>query len=275
MQRWRVNGEPGGTISPFDRGLAYGDGLFETIAVRDGRCRFWSEHMARLLSSCECLRIAPPTAAFLQREAAAVIAKDTCGTVKITVTRGAGARGYAPPPDARTTVIVAFQPEPMPISPADGIVARICTTRVGEHTGLAGMKTLNRLEQVLARQEWSDPAVAEGLMLNDRDELVGGTMSNVFLLRDGQLLTPSLDRAGVRGIMRAQVLSVAASQGLESRETVLSLAELDVADALFFTNSRVGILRVAQLGSRSFAPSGVLAALCAGLAERGVGECAA
>ncbi len=274
MKRWLVNGEPGGQVSPFDRGLAYGDGLFETIAVRDGACRFLPAHLARLSASCARIGLPQPAADELAQEAATLIAADSCGTLKITLTRGTGARGYAPPPAPAVTRIVAFEPEALPVVPAAGIVARVCSTRVSENPRLAGMKTLNRLEQVLARAEWTDPRITEGLLLNARDEIICGVTSNVFVVTGDELLTPQLDRAGVHGVMRAKVMEIAAAAGAPARETRIPVAQLQDAAALFFTNSRLGLVPVAALDARHYAPNAMVTRLRAGLYAAGVAEAA-
>ena len=275
MKRWLVNGEPGGIVQAFDRGLTYGDGLFETIAVRAGECRFFGAHYARLVLSCRRLALPVPDQGSLLEGAAQLLADDPDGTLKIIVTRGPGERGYRLPDEPQPTCILGYTPEVPGSIPDSGIRARICATRISANPVLAGMKTLNRLEQVLARAEWDDPEISEGIMLNSRDELVCGTMSNLFLVARDQLRTPVLDEAGVHGVMRSQVMDLADDLGIPCSEERIALSLLDEADDLFLTNARVGIWPVAELDEHCYRRSELTLQLRRGLAERGVSECAA
>jgi 4-amino-4-deoxychorismate lyase len=154
---------------------------------------------------------------------------------------------------------------PLPDYPAgcyqEGIVAGVCATRLGHNPALAGAKHLNRLEQVLARREWNGSAVREALMCDQEDFVVEGVMSNVFVVHAGKLLTPRLDRCGVRGVMRARVLRAAAQLGLEAEEARFGLERVVAADEIFLTNSLIGIWPVAELEGHRFRPGPVTTAL--------------
>lgn len=128
-------------------------------------------------------------------------------------------------------------------------MARICLTRLGQNTALAGIKHLNRLEQVLARREWGDPDIREGLLLDAEGNVVEGTMSNLFAIQGSTLVTPDLTRCGVAGIMRTVVLEQAAGLGLGVSVQPLPLAEVEQADELFLTNSLIGVWPVIGLGN--------------------------
>ena len=275
MKRWLVNGVAGADVHPFDRGLTYGDGLFETIAVRNGECRFFGAHYARLVVSCRRLHLPVPDQDSLLNGAREIVADDPDGTLKIIVTRGPGERGYRLPADPHPTCILGYTPEAPASVPASGIRARLCATRISANPVLAGMKTLNRLEQVLARAEWDDPDVSEGIMLNERDELVCGTMSNLFLVARNQLWTPVLDESGVHGVMRSQIMDLAEDLGIGCNEQRMGTGLLDEADDVFLTNARVGIWPVAELDGRRYARSELTLQLRRGMADRGVSECAA
>jgi len=274
MKRWVVNGQPNDLINPFDRGLTYGDGLFETIAVRDGECRFFGAHYARMVISCRRLHLPVPERNSLLESAARLIADDVTGTLKIIVTRGTGERGYRLPDEPHPSCIMGFSPETLVQSPVSGVRARVCDVRISTNPVLAGIKTLNRLEQVLARAEWSDPDIVEGVMLNQRDELVCGTMSNLFLVARDQLWTPMLDESGVHGIMRSQVMNLAGELGITCNEQRMALSLLEEADDVFVTNARVGLWPVAELDHRRYQRADITMQLRAGLAQRGVSECA-
>lgn len=247
-----INGEPGDVIAVSDRGLHYGDGLFETLAVRDGHCEFWDRHMQRLLHGCERLRIPPPSVAQLRAEADMLSRGLEDAVLKIIVTRGSGGRGYQPPRSAvPTRILRVFEAPDHPTSHArDGVDVRICTQRLGGNTALAGLKHLNRLEQVLARLEWDAPGIAEGLMLDMADNVIEGSFTNLFVVRNGRLLTPALNRCGVAGIMRAVVMDLAAAVGVDCDVRDIPYAELRDVDELFLTNSVIGIWPVQALEGR-------------------------
>jgi len=274
LKRWLINGRPGEQVSVNDRGLAYGDGLFETIAVRDGELRFFGAHYARLVVSCRRLQIPVPEQQHLLDYAAQLLAEERHGTLKIIITRGSGKRGYALPDSAQPTCAVGFSPELPEASPLKGISARFCQTRISSNIATAGMKTLNRLEQVMARAEWQDKTICEGIMLGTQGEVVCGTMTNIFLVTQGRIITPVLDQYGVHGVMRAQVMDVANSRGLSCNEERIDADRLGEFDELFMTNSRIGVWPVAQLHQHNYQRQDATVTIMRGLSERGVAECA-
>jgi 4-amino-4-deoxychorismate lyase len=144
---------------------------------------------------------------------------------------------------------------------------RYCATRATENTALAGLKHLNRLDSVLAQLEWSDPAIAEGLLCDSQGSVVGGTMSNLFAVRDRTMLTPRIDRCGVSGIMRSVVIDAARNEGLEVVEQALSLADVAAADELFLTNSIIGVWPVRALDAKNY-PVGAVTRRVQAAAER-------
>jgi 4-amino-4-deoxychorismate lyase len=239
-----------------DRGLEFGDGVFETIAVVNGRLRLIEAHLGRLARGCARLGIAAPATDALRAELEAAARAPDTGVVKLIVTRGAGGSGYAARSGATPQRFVYALPAR--VRPAalarDGVRVRLCDTRLAEQPRLAGIKHLNRLEQVLARAEWSDAGVAEGLMLDVHGRLVCGTMSNVFLVKDDALVTPSLERAGVEGVMRAALLAAFRSAGARIAVREVDAAELASASEIFLTNALIGAWPVADCGGRSLAP---------------------
>jgi 4-amino-4-deoxychorismate lyase len=254
----RVNGSAADTVSALDRGLAYGDGVFRTLLCKGGQPLWWAYHYPKLARDCAALGLTCPREHKLADEVLLAGQGEDCA-VKIVVTRGPGARGYRPGkhPQPTCAVISACLPEYPESFARDGIEVRVCKLRLGHQPALAGIKHLNRLENVLARMEWDDPAIAEGLLLDAEGWVIGGTMSNVFALRDGRLLTPRLDQCGVAGVTRERVMAAAPSLGLSVVETRLSLADLMAADEVMLTNSLIGIWRVARLGEQAW-PEGPL-----------------
>lgn len=245
-----VNGHapanPGEAVAADDRGLAYGDGLFETTVLRDGAVRFLASHLARLQEGCRRLRIPYPGDESLTSDIRNLAGTEREGVIKIIVTRGSGGRGYRPAENARAIRIVSLHPLPaMPDSA--GIAARWCETRLSRNPALAGMKHLNRLEQVLAQLEWNDADTGEGLMLDTEGELVCATASNVFLGRHEALFTPDLRYCGVRGVMRGEVLRAATHLGIGVSEEPLWPRDLEDATEVFVTNAVRGIRPVLAL----------------------------
>jgi 4-amino-4-deoxychorismate lyase len=251
---WLVNGQRTG-VDPADRGLAYGDGLFETMAAHDGRIRWLDLHFDRLEEGCRRLEIPPPERRVLADEIARHCARVGRATVKLIVTRGSGTRGYAPPASPAPTRILSIGPWPKYPSNhyANGIRIRVCRLRLATNPALAGLKHLNRLEQVLAHLELRGTDADQGLLLDTSEHVVGGTSSNVFAVHEGRLLTPAIARAGIKGVMRRVVLAAAAELGVPAAERDLTLAEIANADELFMTNALFGIWPVASFDNRTLA----------------------
>jgi 4-amino-4-deoxychorismate lyase len=267
----RVNGRPASELSVLDRGLQYGDGLFETIACLDGHPRLIDRHMQRLAGGCARLAITPVDPAAIADEVRDLARDAARAIVKVLVTRGsATARGYGISGDEQPTRVTLLYPwpEPDPALSGAGVRVRIASVRLGENPALAGLKHCNRLEAVLARLEWSDPQIGEALMLSSSGALISGTMSNVFLVQDSVLVTPRVDRCGVAGVMRAEVLAAAAAAGMRVEERVVERQELDDAQELFLTNALIGIRPVRAIGDRPLVPGPVTRNLQAQLAAR-------
>lgn len=262
-----VNGvecvNPAQAVSVADRGLNYGDGLFETLLLKQGRVRFLDAHLARLSLGCRRLGIEFPGEARLRSEIAHVCAAAESGIVKIVATRGSGSRGYRPQQGGASTRIVSLHAPP-PVTSVT-IRARWCDMRMSRNPLLAGIKHLNRLEQVLAQGEWNDAAIDEGFMLDSEGELVSATASNVFIVRGHEIATADLRYCGIRGVMRGEVLRLAAGLGLATHEEPLWPEDLDSATEVFVTNAVRGIRAVVALGERTWALGPVTQSLLSAL----------
>lgn len=248
--QWRVFDEGGerSGIEPCDRGLAYGDGLFETMRAHRGDVPWWDAHWARLQRGATRLGIPLPASATVRAQARALLDGDDA-VLRLQLTRGHGGRGYAPPPEARPSWILARHPLP-PVPVPAGLYLRWCSTRLALQPALAGIKHGNRLEQVLARAEWDAPGAAdrdahEGLMCSTDGDVVSATAANLFVLAGGRWCTPPVDRCGVAGIARQWLLD---RFDIEQRR--LARADVENADAVVLTNAVRGILPVARLGAR-------------------------
>jgi len=251
---WLVNGQRTG-VDPADRGLAYGDGLFETMAAHAGRIRWLDLHLDRLEEGCRRLQIPAPGRAALAAEITSHCASVGRVAVKLIVTRGSGARGYAPPlaPSPTRILSIGSWPEYPSSHYENGIRVRVCRLRLAMNPALAGLKHLNRLEHVLAHLELRGTDADQGLLLDTSEYVVGGTSSNVFAVHKGQLFTPRIERAGIKGVMRRAVLSAAAELDVPATEQDLTLADVANADELFMTNALFGIWPVALLEGKTLA----------------------
>lgn len=241
-----IDGVPGDTVPASDRGLAYGDGLFETIRIHRGAPLFLPQHLERLSAGCMRLGIVPEPARWQAWIDTAVQESAPDAVLKLIVTRGSGGRGYRPPEPASPRCLISVHPLPPALTsdPASGIKAFVCTQRVAVQPALAGLKHLNRLEQVLASREFPDSSWHEGLMLDTEERLVEGTRCNVFVSLDGRLYTPLLTRCGVAGVMRGQLLQLF---GARAEEADLPAEVLDRAGEIFICNSVLGIWPVSVL----------------------------
>lgn len=241
MPSW-VDGRPAESLSIKDRGLAYGDGVFETIAVRAGRPPLLEYHMARLSTGCARLGIALDVA-LVRTEILSFATKLGEGVAKLILTRGDGLRGYAPPPTTQARRIL--QGSPLPAYPSvnaeQGVELYPCATRLAEQPLLAGLKHLNRLEQVMARAEWQSTEYAEGLVRDISGRVIEGVFSNLFLLVDGVLVTAELSRCGVAGVMRAALLERAKAVGIPVEIRDIEFDELLAAQEVFLCNSLYGV----------------------------------
>ncbi|NQY26195.1 MAG: aminodeoxychorismate lyase [Piscirickettsiaceae bacterium] len=245
-----INGIAEDRINISDRGLQYGDGLFETIVYRNGVLEFLDAHLERLITDCKRLKIPFQDSDDLRADLLTVCQSLRAeAVIKVIITRGSGGRGYFAGSDINPSRIVSSHPLPnYPDSYyQQGVSIRFCQHPISENTVLAGIKHLNRLDQVLARNEWHDTNIVEGLLFNNDGDVIEGTMSNVFIVKSGQLITAKLDKSGVAGIMRAQVSELANVLALPVNEATISQQELLNADEVFICNSVMGILPVSQI----------------------------
>ncbi|PHV12563.1 aminodeoxychorismate lyase [Chitinimonas sp. BJB300] len=247
-----VNGQAGDYIAVRDRGFAYGDGVFRTLKCDAGRLLAWPRHYAKLAADCVALGIRCPAESILLADLAQLAPENAA--VKLTISRGLSARGYACDPNANPTRIV--QIGVLPTYPADlhtvGVHVRLCDWLLSIQAGLAGVKHLNRLDQVMARREWDDTVIFDGLMSNARAEVVEGVMTNLYLLKDGILYTHPLADCGVAGVMRDLVLEASVTLRIPTLQQPFTVEALALADAVLLSNSLAGVVPVAQCGTHQW-----------------------
>lgn len=280
MSAWYRNGAPVQGIDIDDRAVQYGDGLFETIAIRHGAPRLWSYHMERLARGCDRLRMTMPAVQDLRDWLEdAVTRSDEISaycTAKIIVSSGVRQRGYARDvPSDTETIVGVFPTRPIAASKyREGVAAIRCATRLAAPSVSAGLKTLNRLEQVLARSESVLSGAFEGITLDADDHVICGTMSNVFMVRNESILTPSLQRCGVAGVMRRYTLETLEKHSMAVEIRDITELQLLQSDEVFLTNSQFGVLPLRRYGEHVWDSKTVTRRVMAMLADNGIGECA-
>ena len=284
-----VDGLRSEVIPVTDRGLQYGDGVWETMAVQDGRVLCLEQHLRRLQAGCKAIgindlklrRIEQETSSLAARAGAARAGAARAGTaragtaragtaragtartgtaraeaaraeravIKIILTRGSGGRGYRPPSPGSSRRVIMLQQWPQ--HPASwyqrGIKMLLLRTRLPLQPALAGFKHLNCMPQILARNEWHDDSIAEGIMRDEDGNIIEGTMSNIFMRIGNSWLTPKLDRCGVAGIVRAEVIRLAKDKGVTIRQRRIPLSLLQQAEEIFVSNSIIGLWSVRSL----------------------------
>lgn len=251
MKECLVNGEISTLVETSSRGLNYGDGLFETLLVRNGRPRRWQGHMDRLGIGCERLALTMPPQSILLREVQTVSAGMADAVVKIVIVRGGQGRGYMPPAGENSVRIVSAHRYPDGIAELarKGVRARICELRLGIQPALGGMKHLNRLEQVLASAEIRNNGADEGILLDREEHIVSAISANIFLVMEDRLLTPRLDLCGIRGVVRSHIL---AGLGARCEQRRITLDMLQETDEVFICNTVKGIVPVTAIDDHEF-----------------------
>ena len=250
-----VNGKSASTISVTDRGLLYGQSVFETIAVFKQKPLLLDQHLDRLARGCKELSIE------LNRSKLYAEIEYACENdlpeplrvARVTVTAGIGGRGYMNPVMATTTRIISMfdYPDLPPRYWTKGITLGVTEIKLACQPVLAGIKHSNRLEQVIARSQWH-PGWNEALMLNQHDQVIEGTHSNVYIVKHGVIKTPDLSQCGIAGVMREQILKAANSIGVSLEIVPLSLNDVIAADEVFTSNSLVGLWPVRKFQTQRY-----------------------
>lgn len=248
-----VNGEFQDSLPVSDRGLQYGDGVWETLLISSGHIVLLDEHLKRLQWGCRVLNIFGLNEQVLRKEILLISEPIPHAILKIIITRGSGGRGYSAQGLNSPTRLLSLhqRPEHIDVYRKRGITIQSCNTRLAHNPQLAGFKHLNRLEQVLARSELSDDC-QEGLVSDTQGNIIEGTMSNLFLIAGEKIITPSLIQCGIQGIMRAYIISLLDKENIAVIECCVSEKDIENADGIFFSNSVIGLWFVRQFNQRHF-----------------------
>ena len=244
-----INGSSVQGVSVLDRAFAYGDGVFRTLPVKHNQPVNWALHYAKLQYDCRRLKLNCPNESHLVDDIHQLFKEESTGVAKIVISRGIGDRGYAIPTHPELNRIVIKLPSPIypAINADEGVKLFLCSLRLSKQPMLAGIKHLNRLENIMARMEWSDPEYADGLLLDQNGFVIEGTMSNVFARFGNQLVTPDLTDSGVDGVTRGRILTMSNSLGLSVSIKPFSLEALLNADEVILCNSLFGAWQVRSL----------------------------
>ncbi len=231
-------------IDPTDRGLLLGDGVFETIAVRNGVARRLPAHLARLRLGAAVLDIPLPQT----DEHLGALVHDTLtanalteAVIRVTLTRGPGGRGIVAPPEPKPTLMISVAPKPALPEPARVIIAQ--DTRRNEFSPLAQIKSLNYLDNVIARQEAVAQNADDALLLNTAGRVAESTVANIFVLVNGGLITPPISEGALPGVMRAETIRLARAE-----EQPVTVDMLGDASEIFLTNA-LGLRAVVKIGA--------------------------
>lgn len=257
-----VNGVRQDTVSAVDRGLAYGDGLFATMRCSKGRVLFLDAHLGRAVQTSQ--RLGMPWQASAQLigllSSIAIEQQQELGTdfcIKLLLSRGVGGRGYQLPEHVSVTEVVSVHPMPGHYRhwQTNGIALQLSPMRLGGQTRLAGMKHLNRLEQVLIKAQVLDKGFDDWLVLDTQEQVIESSMANLFLIKDKQVVTPSMHLAGVAGVMREQLIYWFIEAGFNVAIRPVIPSELSQFDHVLLSNSLFGVVGVNRIEQCRFAPS--------------------
>jgi 4-amino-4-deoxychorismate lyase len=251
-----INGVVAASLPVADRGTAYGHGLFETMLMSGGAIPLWQRHSSRLVADAQVLGLSISKQTLdenLNNFVKLLTEQSQCsGVIKIIVTAGTGGRGYASPALTTPQIICQFSslPDNLQQSRRTGVVLTQCQYRLPDNSVLAGIKHLNRLDQVIARSEWNDE-YADGVMYSSDGLLIETTCANIFVkTADHGWVTPELDQSGVRGVMRNLLVEqIFAETGLRVSEGEISQQQLASVSELFICSSVRGLLPVTEINN--------------------------
>lgn len=245
-----LNGESAESLALLDRAIQYGDGFFTTVLIADKKVMNWPEHWQRIQSSCQQMKMPLPSKVELElwmQNALNTYFSEQSSThciLKILLTRGEGGIGYSMPKSAKVNTVFYIKAHAVNKN-APALKVGVCETQSSMHS-LAGLKTLNRLENVMARTEMTENGFDEGVMLDALFRVVCGTQSNIYLIKDNEIITPIIDKSGVAGTCRAALNNLLLQHGWKVTIKKLVLSDLYKADELFFTNAVRGVQPVSD-----------------------------
>jgi 4-amino-4-deoxychorismate lyase len=254
-----INGNIQDRVSVDDRCFLYGDGCFTTMLVTSGQIEHWPYHQQRLTQSLNALKIPDLNWPLVESWLAHALVKssEAHSGIKLHISRGVGGRGYSSQGLNSPTVTISTFAYPSHYRQwqQQGVQLGLCEQRLGLNPMLAGFKHNNRLEQILLKQELEARGFVDGVVLDLNGDVIETTMANLFWFKHGVLHTPDLQQAGVSGVMRRHVIEQAKAMGTTVEVSCYKLNDLMSADAIFMTNSLLGIAPITAVGDTPIAPS--------------------
>jgi 4-amino-4-deoxychorismate lyase len=258
-----INGTESTTIAADDRGLAYGDGLFSTIKVERGIVQLWDYHLQRLQLGAKKLFFPEVDWLLLSSELdylAKSVREQPFAVIKVILTRGSGGRGYSIQGCSSPQRILSVHPYPVFYQQwqRNGLKVIQCRQKLAINTQLAGLKTLNRLEQILIKHELEAQHALEGIVCDNDGYVIEACSANIFIKLKNQWVTPKLDGCGVSGVKRQQIMELSAKAGQPITAMKITKNDLLNAQAVCLTNALMGIIPVIQYQSHCYPQSGLL-----------------
>ncbi|WP_350431054.1 aminodeoxychorismate lyase [Shewanella sp. H8] len=253
-----VNHVENGLINPFDRGVAYGDGVFATMrtasADMSAGILFLDGHIDRLQQSCERLGIKWFPSDSLLQQLSQLAQQYPQHCIKLLLTRGVGGRGYQAPLSATVTEVLSVHPIPEHYLnwQQTGISLASSPICLGKQPLLAGIKHLNRLEQVLIKSQPLPSHHQDWLVFDCDGNVIESSIANIFIVKNDQVLTPAITHAGVSGVMRETLIDTLLSHDIAVMATQLTFGDIQAADHIFITNSLFGIIDVTAIDDFQF-----------------------
>ncbi|RJG42257.1 aminodeoxychorismate lyase [Motilimonas pumila] len=249
-----INGKAATDLPISDRATQYGDGFFTTAKIVEGEVQFWRDHVERLMLTSKALHIELPSVLDLFQEVQQLVQQHPDGVLKIMISRGQGGRGYSPAGCSKATRVLSISELPSHYTQwqQTGIELAVCEQKIASSPMLAGLKTLNRLEQVLLKREVELTGKEDGLVLAQDNTVVEATAANIFWYHQGTWYTPDLRQAGIKGIMRKQVLAACERANMPCQQGQYPLTDVLAADAVFICNSLMGLVPVKQCQQQSW-----------------------
>jgi 4-amino-4-deoxychorismate lyase len=244
-----VNGKLSETISVKDRSFQYGDGAFTTMLTNSGQIQLWEYHRQRMDACLRALSIPKPDWLLVEAWLQQAVKHNPKAGLKLLVSRGVGGRGYGIEGATHPTIVISHfdYPEHYSQWQQSGIALGVSSVRLGINPRLAGHKHNNRLEQILIKREIEQESWQDAVVLDIDDNVIETSIANLFWCKSGKLFTPNLDKCGITGVMRKQVIQFAENRNIEVQTSEYSVAELVDAKEVFMTNSLLGIVPITQI----------------------------
>lgn len=252
-KQFLINGSVSKKISPYDRALQFGDGIFRTFVVKNKKPQHWAYHYKKIVADCRAIKIEPPSEITLLSDIFRVFKTKPKAVGKFIITRGESERGYGFKSNITPNrfLIKTKMPSYPKANSESGVCLYVCKLKL-QPSFLSGIKHLNRIENVMARSEWQDTRYADGILLNDQGHVIECVSSNLFMRKGQTIYTHPLKNIGVKGVTRDLILKLLPQLGFKIKEISFDLNKLLTADEVFITNSLFGVWQVKKIKNRSW-----------------------